>query len=73
MPFWVVTVERDLLGPYDVRGTAEDVKERLDDSHAEIRETVSYKRSEAVQELRHEDVQREGLAAGHRNYKHRRA
>lgn len=69
MPWWVVTVDRDLMGPYWSVGRAEEVRDQLD-VEAKVRETKAEKRSEAVQELRHEDVQRNGIAAGHRNYKH---
>lgn len=69
MPFWVVTDERDLLGPYETAGRAQAVKDGLDCS-SEVRETVAYRRSVAVQELRHRDVEDSGISAGHKNFKH---
>ncbi len=70
MPYWVVTTDRDLMGPYNIEGRAEEIRDGLDDSYAKVRHTIAEKRVEAVQELRHEDVETYGLQAGHKNYKH---
>lgn len=70
MVFWVVTSSRDLMGPYTTASKAQQVLDGLDDGHASVRTTESDKRAVAVQELRHQDVEREGLTAGHKNYKH---
>ena len=70
MPYWVVTSERDLMGPYSTQSKAQGIKDGLDDSYARVEETLAWKRSEAVQELRHKDVEREGAPMGRKNYKH---
>lgn len=69
MPWWVVTAEHDLMGPYWTEGAAEEVKDGLD-VESKARFTAEEKRSKAVQELRHQDVVERGSAEGRKNYKH---